>query len=777
MFNSLPNAIIKLLLLTVLPFGYCSALFAKSQQLRLNQYDVPNLLGKVDIDGELTESQWQQARKIELNVVTHPFENTLSPVTTEVLIFEDGETLFVAFKAGDAEPEKIRAYFRDRDSVWNDDIVGLTLDTFNDRRLAYQFFVNPHGIQADSIMNEMIGDESDSWDAIWQSAGKIIDQGYQVEIAIPLRVMNFVESDGKKTWGAEFIRYYPREDRLRISNSPRDRNNACDLCQIGEVSGFAKAKQGKNIAVVPSLVLGKARNRALGDIEPWQDTNNSEMGLDLKWGITPEISLQATLNPDFSQVEADSAQLSINNTFALFFNEKRPFFLENADYFSTNVDLVYTRNINAPNYGTKVTGRVDDHTFGLFVANDENTTFLVPGNLGSSIAQLDDKSTNMALRYRYDVSDDLSVGWTNTLREAGDYHNYVYSVDTKYQISPQDTLRIQLLKSDTAYPQDLYKEFCDNDCTNNSDYSEAALRLNKDQAFTGSAYRINYEHVQRDWNVWSMLQNRDADFRTDLGFGTLADRQQKVIGGGYNWYSENSWWNKIRVNGDWDISHNDDGELLEKESEIHVSMNGQRQSYFQIAYLDRERVGLRHDPSLLLIKGNTDLFNESFVTLYAEMRPTSPLYLELFLSFGDEIDFDNNRLGKQTEITPTVGWSFGQHLQVNLTHVFKKLEIQNDTLFKANLSDLRITYQFNQRQFLRLIAIYSNISRNPSLYNVEVEHNSKHLGAQLLYSYKVNPLTKFFIGYANAAAQNDVVSGLNSIEQSVFMKLSYAWLN
>lgn len=777
MLNSLPNAIIKFLLLTVLSFGYCSALFAQSQQLRLNQYDVPNLLGKVDIDGELTERQWQQARKIELNVVTHPFENTLSPVTTEVLIFEDGETLFVAFKAGDAEPEKIRAYFRDRDSVWNDDIVGLTLDTFNDRRLAYQFFVNPHGIQADSIMNEMTGDESDSWDAIWQSAGKIIDHGYQVEIAIPLRVMNFVESDGKKTWGAEFIRYYPREDRLRISNSPRDRNNACDLCQIGEVSGFAKAKQGKNIAVVPSLVLGKARNRSLGDIEPWQDSNNSEVGLDLKWGITPEISLQATLNPDFSQVEADSAQLSINNTFALFFNEKRPFFLENADYFSTNVDLVYTRNINAPDYGTKVTGRVDEHTFGLFVANDENTTFLVPGNLGSSIAQLDDKSTNMALRYRYDVSDDLSVGWTNTLREAGDYHNYVYSVDTKYQISPQDTLRVQLLKSDTAYPQDLYKEFCDNDCTNNSDYSEAALRLNKDQAFTGSAYRINYEHVQRDWNVWSMLQNRDADFRTDLGFGTLADRQQKVIGGGYNWYSENSWWNKIRVNGDWDISHNDDGELLEKESEMYISMNGQRQSYFQIAYLDRDRVGLRHDPSQLLIKGNTDLFNESFVTLYAEMRPTSPLYLELFMRFGDEIDFDNNRLGKQTEITPTVGWSFGQHLQVNLTHVFKKLEIQNDTLFRANLSDLRITYQFNQRQFLRLIAIYSNISRNPSLYNVEVEGNSKHLGAQLLYSYKVNPLTKFFIGYANAAAQDDVVSGLNSIEQSVFMKLSYAWLN
>jgi len=777
MFNSLTSAIIKTLSPLFLLCGFCTHVFAQSSQLSVNQHDIPNLSGTVTVDGELNESQWQQAIRIELNVVTRPFENTLPPVNTEVLIFEDGETLYVAFKAKDVEPEKIRAYYRDRDSIWTDDIVGLTLDTFNDRRLAYQFFVNPHGIQADSIINEMSGDESDSWDAIWQSAGKIVEQGYQVEIAIPLRVMNFVESDSKKTWGAEFIRFYPREDRLRISNSPRDRNNACDLCQIGEVKGFKQAKQGKNIAVVPSVVLGKARNRSLGDAEPWQDSDNIDAGLDLKWGITPEVSLQATLNPDFSQVEADSAQLSINNTFALFFNEKRPFFLENADYFSTNFDLVYTRNINAPDYGSKVTGRVDNHTFGLFVANDENTTFLVPGNLGSDIAQLDHKSNNMALRYRYDVSDELSVGWTNTLREAGDYHNYVYSLDTKYQISPQDTLRVQVLKSDTAYPDDLYKEFCDKECANNSDYSEAALRLKKDQAFTGSAYRINYDHQQRNWDFWSMLQSRDANIRTDLGFGTLADRQQKVIGGGYNWYSENSWWNKIRVNGDWDISHNDDGELLEKESEMYVSMSGQLQSYFQVAYLDRERVGLRHDPSQLLIKGNTDLFNESFVTLYGEMRPISPLYLELFMRFGDEIDFDNNRLGKQTEITPTIAWSFGQHLQVNLTHVYKKLEIQNDTLFRANLSDLRITYQFNQRQFLRLIAIYSNISRNSALYNFEVERQSKHLGGQLLYSYKVNPLTKFFIGYANAAEQNDVVSGLNSIEQSVFMKLSYAWLN
>lgn len=774
MFNSLPSPAKTSLFFTFILFTFCTQVLAQNA---LSQHNIPTLDGSINIDGELNEKQWQNAKIIDLNIVTHPFENTQAPVKTQVLIFEDGETLYLAFKAGDPNPDNIRAHYRDRDKVWNDDIVGIVLDTFNDRRLAYEFFINPHGIQIDAIQNEMTGDESDSWDAIWQSAGQINKQGYQVEVAIPLRIMNFVESAEQKTWAIEFLRFYPREDRLRISNLPQDRNNACYLCQIGEIKGFKDAQQGKNIAVVPSLVTGKNRSRSPADNLSWQDSDNTEIGLDLKWGISPEVSLQATLNPDFSQVEADSAQLSINNTFALFFNEKRPFFLENADYFSTNFDLVYTRNINAPDYGAKVTGRLNDHTFGLFVANDEQATFLVPGNLGSSIAQVDEKSTNIALRYRYDVSNNLSIGWTNTARQAGDYHNDAYGLDTKYQLSPQDTLKVQLLKSDTAYPIDLYKDFCDNECTNNSDFSEAALRLKKQQTFTDSAYRINYNHDERNWDANAMMQSRGADFRSDLGFGPLADHQRKVVGGGYNWYSQNTWWNKIRLSGDWDISHNDAGELLEQENEIEIGMHSQLQSYFEIGYLERKRVGLRHDPSKLAISNNTTLFSESFITLYAEIRPVRQLYLELFVRLGDEIDFANNRLGQQTEVVPSVGWNIGQHLQVNLTHVYKKLEIQDQDLFVANLSDLRITYQFDQRQFLRFIAIYSDIERDPTLYSDEVDTHSSDLGVQLLYSYKVNPLTKVFIGLSNAAEQNDIISTLSNTEQSVFMKFSYAWLN
>lgn len=739
--------------------------------------DIPNIAAEIKVDGNLDEQHWQQAKEIELNFVTRPFENTRPPVTTSVKIFENGHTLFVAFIAQDPNVKNISAFYRDRDGIWSNDLVGIKLDTFNDSRLAHQFFVNPLGIQADSIQNEMTGNESDSWDGIWQSAGKIVADGYQVEMAIPLRILNFEESDERKVWGAELVRYYPRTDRLRISNMPLDRNNSCNLCQMGSIAGFKQAKQGKNLAIVPTLVMGKGQSRDPEDNLDWEDSDNKELGLDLKWGITPEISLQATLNPDFSQVEADVAQLSINDTFALFFNEKRTFFLENSDYFSSNFNLVYTRNVGAPDYGAKVTGRVNQHTFGLFVANDESTTFLVPGNSGSSIASIEEESLNLALRYRYDLSEALSIGWTSTLREAEGYYNYVNGIDAKYQLTDKDTFRAQILRSDTRYPIDLYKDFCNDDCEQDDDYSETALRLKKTDAFSGKAYRVSYSHDERNWDVSLRRNSRGADIRTDLGFGSLADRHQSVIDVGYNWYSENTWWNRIRISGDWDISHNDNGELVEKEAEGYLSVNGQHQSFFRFGLLQRDRVGLRDDPSKLSITNNSTLFTEEQTSLYFEMRPSSSWYISTFTRYGDHIDFDNNRLGKQLLLRPTMNINLGKSLQFKLRHTFQDFEVENQQLFTANLTDFRTTYQFDQQQFLRLILVYSDIERNPQNYTFDVDASRKGLGTQLLYSYKINPLTKFFVGYSDSAYQDDELTSLTKNQRSVFMKFSYAWLN
>ncbi|MDC8829811.1 carbohydrate binding family 9 domain-containing protein [Alteromonas gilva] len=738
---------------------------------------IPFIAGEVAIDGKANEAQWQHAQVITLDYVTRPYINTAAPVKTEVRIFENGETLFIVFIASDPEPENIRAFFRDRDQVWSDDLVGLKLDTFNNGRLAYQFFANPLGVQTDAVENEMTGNESDSWNAIWESAGAINTQGYIVEMAIPLRVMNFKEGERNKIWGAEFVRFYPREERLRIANIPLDRDNACALCQLGQVAGFEQATQGRNLALVPTLVLGKGRERDPFSSSSWQDYEVTEPGLDIKWGITPEMSLQATLNPDFSQVEADDAQVSINNTFALFFSERRPFFVENADYFSSNQNLVYTRNIGAPDYGVKLTGQTGKHTFGVFLADDANTTFLIPGNLGSGVAVIDDESINGALRYRFDYNNDFSVGTVTTLRQSGDYHNHVNAIDVKYRLTQQDTIRAQYVSSDTQYPEGLVDKFCADDCSKPGDYSETALRVQKNGSFTGSAWRLNYRHEVRDWYFRADHYANDKDFRADLGFETKADYHKSVLGTGYYWWNENSWWNRIRLNGDWDITHNDEGELIEREVEAYASIRGRWQSFVEIGAVRRERVGLRHDASQLTITGNTDRFEETSGSVYVEARPNPTWFFSTFVRRGDQVDFANNRLGEQTFLESRLDVNIGKHAQLRVKHIYSDLDVADKALFTARISDIRLTYQLDARQFVRFIGIYNNTSRNRDNYTFAVTPQTRSLGGQLLYSYKLNPLTRFFIGVASAASEEEPLDGLTTSEKSVFMKFSYAWLS
>lgn len=743
---------------------------------RFEKVTIPYQNIQANIDGKLDEPAWKSAGKVSLHYVVKPFENTIPPVATEAFFYEDGETFYVAYVAADSNPEDIRVFLRDRDQTWGQDMVGVKIDTYGDGRLAYQYFVNPLGVQTDSIENEMTGNESASWNGIWRSEGRVTATGYVVEMAIPLRLMNFEESEGVKRWGIEFVRFYPRSDSYRLSHLPTDRNNACNLCQMGAAIGFSGATQGDNLAIVPTAVFAAGRTRDPLQTNTWDYQNNHEIGLDLSWSITPEISMQGTLNPDFSQVEADVAQLSINNTFALFFDERRPFFVENIDYFSSFQNLIYTRNINAPDYGLKVTGRKDKHSLGVFVANDQQTTFLVPGNLGSSVASFDEKSLNFGARYRYDLSNDLSLGSVLTLREADTYHNYLSSFDIKYRVTGQDTVRAQVITSETEYPQELFKTFCDEECLNPSDFNEATLRTNKEGSFNGLSYILDYSRETSDYYIRARHQYADEGYRADLGFQSQIDRTVSVIGGGYNWWNENSWWNRINIDGDWDITHNNNGELIEKELEGAFTISGDYQSFMEVGARKRNKVGLRENANSLAIDGNTTLFEETSYSFYAETRPNQYFFVANFIRQGDAVDFVNNRLGKQVYIEPRFELNVGTHLKISGQHTYSELDSDDRPLFIANLTDIRMTYQFDQRQFFRVTVAYSDISRNQDNYQIDVNANSEDIGFQLLYSYKLNPLSKFFIGYADSAYSNDDLNKLKTNNQSIFMKFSYAWL-
>lgn len=751
--------------------------------------EIPTLTGEINIDGELKEKLWQNAAQIELKYETSPGENIPALVATQAKIFATTTSLYVAFIAHDPDSthysDKIRANISDRDNSWGDDQVGIKLDTFNDARLAYQFFVNPYGVQNDSIENELTGHESDAWDGIWYSSGKKTPQGYQVEMALPLRMFNFNNQLDIQTWGIELVRFYPRSKIHRLSSHPKDRNNACTLCQLGKATGLKEVTTGQNLQLTPALVINSNQQRELTPQTDWESEETVEPSLDIRWGITPNTLLSATINPDFSQVEADAGQLDINSTFALFYPEKRPFFLDNKDYFDTQVNLLHTRNIVSPDYGAKLTSKLGDHTVAFMAADDTQTNILIPGNLSSGIVTIDEPSLNMAGRYRYDYGQPLSIGMLMTAKTADQYHNFVASGDIKYQPNEQATFTGQYVYSNTLYPVDLYKNLCEtDDCQPSTEcelgdcgINEQVNRTKKEDEFSDHYYRLKYSHKTRNWFAFSQFESIGEDFRADLGFINKVDFQKFVTGGGYNWYPQNSNFSRVELSGDWDISYNQAGEMIERELEGRVEFEARMQSYTVLGLINRDRVGRRHDNSSLAIDDNTQLFNETLAWLHTELSPTRTMKLKLNANYGDQIDFSNDQLGTQLKLTPELDWKILDNLSIDISHTYRTMDVDSGRLFTANLTDSRINWHININNFIRLSAIYTHIERDPSLYQYsQPDALQEMLNNEVLYGYKLNPQSVFYLGYSNGLISDENIETLTRDEQTYFMKLSYAWI-
>lgn len=711
--------------------------------------DVPRTDAEITIDGVVDEAAWAEAAVINVDIETRPGENTPASIKTVAYLIEDGKSLYVAFDAKDPEPEKIRAYLRDRDSAWNDDFVGIAIDTYGDERRAFEFFVNPLGVQMDLTNDDVNKNEDESWDAIWDSAGKIGADGFVVEMQIPLSQLRFPRVDGKQTWGIDLLRFYPRDHRYRFSNNEQDRSINCYLCQLQKIRGLENAEPGRDLEIVPTLTASKADTTADPGTVPLQSGDaDAEFGLSVRWGITNDLTANLAINPDFSQVEADAAQLEVNNQFALFFPEKRPFFLEGADYFSTPVDAVFTRTVADPSVGAKITGKRGNNTFGVFVAQDEITNLLFPGAFGSDTESLAQDNTAFVGRYSLSFGEASAVGALLTARSGDDYHNTVGGFDLRWKISDQHSVLAQYLRSDTDYPLSVATDF------------DQPL-----DSFDGHAAFAGYDYDSRNWFAYIRHQDRSNGFRADSGFVPQVNSSQQVVGLGRVWHGDDgNWFSRIELNGDWDITHDDAGRLLEKEIESYLSISGPMQSQIQFGGLSRD------------VLFDDVLFKENKISLYAEIQPRGGLEFGFWARVGDQVDFANTRLGDEARIDPFVNWNIGRHFLVRYEGVFVKLDNKDGSnIFDATVQDVRLTWQFSVRSFLRLTTQFQDVKRDPAAHIDPVDSRSRDVGRQLLYSYKLNPQTVFFLGYSDALLDDDDLSGLTTTDRAWFLKVGYAW--
>ncbi len=750
---------------------FMQASSAEDNSVKLAQLNIPHADLKLNVDGELNDKIWQHALDVPLNIVNSPWNNKPSPVSTMAKVVENGEFLYIAFIAQDPNPELIQGFLGDRDTRWGDDLVGLKLDTYNNRRLNYEFFVNPYGVQHDSIANEMTGDSDSAWDGIWESVGKITDAGYQVEIAIPYHILNFEDNDNVKTWAMELIRLYPRDSRLRISHIELDRDDACWLCQIPEITGFKDAKASKNLMLTPTLVADRNESRGFITDEngitrktDWQSENDIDAGLDLRWGINANTLLNITVNPDFSNVESDAGQLSVNKTFSLFYDEKRQFFVENSEYFSSDFDLVYTRNIADPEYGAKLTGTRGSHSYGAFMTNDTQTNIILPGNTGSRLISLSEESESGAVKYRYDVNDDLSVGVISTLRQTDNYHNFVSGIDSKYRLDDSNTFQAQVLFADTQ------------DAAN-------MTRSGNEETFTDHAFKIEYEHDSEYWQIDAEHQEIGEKFRADLGFMPRADYKKSEIELKRLMYGEpDSAWQEMKFSGQWQILHNENNELLERSISSSFNIDGPMLSEFDIMFVAADKVGLRRyelNPNLPIdnsIDGNTERFQENQAIIYGAIQPTPQISTELELTVGDKIDYGNNRLGDYVVLYGNISYNVNKHLEFEFSHTYSDLAADDANVFTENLTELRVSYQFNINSYLKFNVVYTdidfNLDNNPSAYTAK----DNTLSTQLIYAYKINPQTVFYLGYSDNSFQDDRLKSLERGQRTIYSKISYAWL-
>jgi hypothetical protein len=414
------------------------------------------------IDGRLDDVVWKQAAVFKDFYQTNPGDNVASSKPTEAMIGYDARTLYIAFHCYD-EPGKIHATVAKRDQIFDEDNVRIYLDTYNDQRRAYLLGWNPLGVQADGIMTEGAGTDFNV-DIVMESKGMITSDGWTVEVAIPFKSLHYEAGKGK-LWGIQIWRNIDRLNDEIDSWMPNSRDISSLLSQAGHITGLEGISTEHTLEIIPSVTVSKGGKRVSALTAEQRAANpnlldrgifeNQPVGFDLgvtaKYSLTPTITLDLAINPDFAQVEADQTVVTANQRFPIFFEEKRPFFLEGIDIFQTPLTAVHTRSIVDPDVAVKLSGKRGKNTFGLLLASDN-----APGNYSDEerldvnnlplIQRFLDKNAYIGiLRVKRDVGKESNLGFIITSYNFIEKHNQLGGIDGRIKISKQKTFNFQVL--------------------------------------------------------------------------------------------------------------------------------------------------------------------------------------------------------------------------------------------------------------------------------------------------------------------------------------------
>jgi hypothetical protein len=718
--------------------------------------NVPRAAGKITIDGRLDEAAWKQAAVIDRFYETYPGDNTEPKVKTVVYLTYDDHDFYVGIHAFDPEPGKIRAPFVERDNIiGTDDNVAVLLDTRNDRRSAVELRVNPRGNQADAIYNDGSGNEDFSPDFFYDTAAEITADGWTAEMRIPFSSLRYPRKEENR-WGILVWRNYPRDQRYSFHSSPIDRGSNCWICHSRELTGLTGLPGGGHFVGAPYVTgqrLGEPRN-GLGS--PLEDQSaKTDAGVDVKWTPSASNALDLTINPDFSQIESDVGQIAVNNQFAIFFPEKRPFFLERLDLFDTPIQAVYTRTITDPKWGLRDTGKLGDTSYTVLVTQDQGGgSVIIPGETGNDLAPQDFSSRVLVGSLRRDFGGTSYLGLLVTDRENEGVsgHNRVAGPDFLWRRSQTDQMTGQLLVSDTETPDrtDLYSGW-------------------DGRRLTSHAGHLEWLHTGRDWTWRATVQDFGEDFRADEGFVPQVGYRLGRYALFRNYYPQSGLFRRVQPYVVTRYVESPDGGLLQRQTNAGVQTQGQRNLAAGVEFDVREQ-----------LRVGSQILERSRATGYFQIDPGRRFSrIGGNFTLGDAIDFANGRVGQGGDLSAFGTLKPTDHLALDFNADRQWLDVNagkglQGRLFTAQIERLKLTYNFTARAFLRVIGEYLDIQRDPRLYTFAVDARSGSFAGSALFAYKLNWQTVLFVGYADDRLQ-DPSGDLQRADRAVFIKVSYAF--
>ncbi|HZT76195.1 MAG TPA: DUF5916 domain-containing protein [Vicinamibacterales bacterium] len=718
-------------------------------------FRVSRATGSIHIDGDLNDEGWRGATRVTTWYEVQPGDNNEPPVKNVGYVTYDDRFLYVGFELDDPSPSAIRAPLGDHDAISGNstDFAGIFIDPLNTGRTADEFFVTPGNVQYDAITDDASGENS-SPDFFWDSAAKITDRGWTLEIRIPFSSLRYRNVD-PQTWGIILFRNYPRKFRYQFFSARVPKNNNCIICYENKMLGLEHLPQGGHLVVAP-YVSGTDASHAQDDTagEPLvHDGVKPRIGLDLKYTPNANNALDLTVRPDFSQVESDTAQISANERFALFYPEKRPFFLEGVDLFQTPFQALYTRTITAPDWGGRVTGKEGGIRYTALVSDDEGGgTVIIPGPNSSTMADQAGASTVFVGRAKKEVG--LSfVGAMASDRESkdGDWHNRVVGPDFQWRPSGRDVVTGQWLYSETKTPDrvDLADEWTG-------------------QRLAGSAAQVYWNHNTRhlDWNA--KYVDVGSGFRSDVGFIPQVGYREAYAQTGWQTYPH-GFWTRERTFLTVDYQTDQSGAVITRDVEPGFGMDTRWSGFMQFRYIDNRARAL------------DQLIERHQVAYYAQFSPSRRVALLMINgTLGQDIDFDNGRPARGYTLNSELTLQASDHLNIDLIENVRSLNedvaLRPDAhLFTQQVSRAKGTYMFTSRLFLRVIAQYVATRRDPGLFIDSVDARSGDFGGSALLAYKINWQSVLFMGYSDDRELPTDQPTLQPLDRQFFVKISYAF--